>query len=84
MSKIWTNWDTITWLSRKHCGKRRNCLYEHFLLFPQCFYKLSSVDASKCVSIEKRGRRSAIYTTVCNFLSNEVMRKHITPYQGTI
>ena len=25
MSKIWTNGDTITWLSRKYCGKRRNC-----------------------------------------------------------
>ena len=22
---------------RKHCGKRRNCLYMQFLLFPQCF-----------------------------------------------
>ena len=21
----------------KHCGKRRNCSYEQFLLFPQCF-----------------------------------------------
>ena len=27
---------------RKHCGKRRKCwLYQHFLLFPQCFQKLS-------------------------------------------
>ena len=25
MAKIWTNWDTIICLSRKHCGKRRNC-----------------------------------------------------------
>ena len=25
MAKIWTNWDTVTCLSRKHCGKRRNC-----------------------------------------------------------
>ena len=22
----------------KHCGKRRNCLYKQFLLFPQCFF----------------------------------------------
>ena len=21
----------------KHCGKRRNCLYKQFLLYPQCF-----------------------------------------------
>ena len=25
MSEIWTNGDTIIRLSRKHCGKRRNC-----------------------------------------------------------
>ena len=35
MSKIWVNGDTVFfWLSRKHCGKRRN------LPFPQCFQKL--------------------------------------------
>ena len=56
MSKIWTNGDTIIWLSRKHCGKRererkkkkkKNAQNEQFLLFPQCFQKLSVVDASK-------------------------------------
>ena len=43
MSKIWTNEDTIIWLSRKHCGKRRNCWLRAissfptmFFLFPQC------------------------------------------------
>ena len=25
MAKIWTNGDTIICMSRKHCGKRRNC-----------------------------------------------------------
>ena len=25
MAKTWTNGDTTTCLSRKHCGKRRNC-----------------------------------------------------------
>ena len=25
MSKLWTNGDTFILLSRKHCGKRRNC-----------------------------------------------------------
>ena len=28
-------------------GKGQNALYEQFLLFPQCFKKLSVVDASK-------------------------------------
>ena len=28
-------------MGRKHCGKRRNCSYEQFLLFPQRFQKSS-------------------------------------------
>ena len=33
-------------------GKGEIALYTQFLLFPQCFQKLSVVDASKCVSME--------------------------------
>ena len=44
MSKLLTNGDKIFWLSRKHGGKR---FYEQFLLFPQCFQKLSAVDVLK-------------------------------------
>ena len=29
---------------QKHCGKRRNCLYKQFLLFPQCFSTLSKTE----------------------------------------
>ena len=29
MSKIWTDGDTTIWLSRKHCGKRRNFFFSH-------------------------------------------------------
>ena len=32
---------------KKHCGKRRNCLYKQFLLFPQFFQKASFPDPSK-------------------------------------
>ena len=35
----------------KHCGKRRNCLYKQFLLFPQCFQRVSFLDASKGVIV---------------------------------
>ena len=35
----------------KHCGKRRNCLYKQFLLFPQCFQKASFLDAPKGVIV---------------------------------
>ena len=46
--KILTNGDTISCLSRKHCGKRKKIArYEQFLLFPQCLQKPSVVDASK-------------------------------------
>ena len=33
-------------------GKGEIARYEQFLLFPQCFQKLSVIDASKCVSME--------------------------------
>ena len=33
-------------------GKGEIARYEHFLIFPQCFQKLSSVDVSKWVSTE--------------------------------
>ena len=32
MSKIWTDGDTVIWLTWNHCGKRRNCL-----LMPMCW-----------------------------------------------
>ena len=39
MSKIWTNGDTIIWLSRKHYGKRRNCSLWAISPFPTVFSK---------------------------------------------
>ena len=35
-------------------GKEEIARYEQFLLFPQCFQKLSVVDALKCVSMDQR------------------------------
>ena len=40
-------------------GKGKIAREEQFLLFPQCFQKLSVVDASKWVSIELRVKMSA-------------------------
>ena len=37
MSKIWTNGDTIIWLSRKNCWKRRNCSLRPISPFPTMF-----------------------------------------------
>ena len=34
-------------------GKRRNCLYRQFLLFPQCFQKASFLDLSKGVIVRE-------------------------------
>ena len=39
MSKIWTNRDTIIWLFRKHCGKRRNCSLRAISSFSTMFPK---------------------------------------------
>ena len=38
-SKIWTNGDTIISLTRKHCGKRRNCCLPAISPFPTMFSK---------------------------------------------
>ena len=62
MSKILTNRDIIFWLSRKHCGKRRNCSLVQFLLYPLFFQKLSVVDALKWVSKELRVKLSSQYS----------------------
>ena len=40
MSKIWTEKDTITWFSRKHCGKRRNCSLRAISPFTTMFSKV--------------------------------------------
>ena len=42
MSKIWTNWETIIWLSSKHCGKRRNCSLPAISPFSTMFSKAVS------------------------------------------
>ena len=39
MSKTWPNGDTVIWLSRKHCGKRRNCSSRAISPFPTMFSK---------------------------------------------
>ena len=52
MSKILTNGDTIFWLSKKHCGKIRNCSLRAISSFPQCFQKLFVADVLKWVSME--------------------------------
>ena len=51
MSKIRTNGDKVIWVENI-VGKGEIAHYEQFLLFPQCFQKLSVVDASKRVSVE--------------------------------
>ena len=52
MSKIQINGETIIWLSRKHCGKRRNCSLRAISPFPTRFQKLSSVHTPKWLSME--------------------------------
>ena len=47
MSKIWTNGDTVVDGVENIVGKGEIACFEQFLLFPQCFQKLSVVDASK-------------------------------------
>ena len=39
MVQIRTNWGTVICLSRKHCGKRRNCSLRAISSFPTTFSK---------------------------------------------
>ena len=48
VTKITSVFDTR---GRKHCGKRRNCLYNQFLHFRQCFQKASFPEPSKGVLV---------------------------------
>ena len=54
MAKIWTNGDTSICLSRKHCGKRRNCSLGAISPFPHNAFKsrLAVVDLLEQVSME--------------------------------
>ena len=52
MSKIWTNGVQLSDWVENSVGKEETARYEQFLLFPQCFQKLSVVDASKWVFME--------------------------------
>ena len=47
MSETWTNGDALSDWVENMVGKGEIAGYEQFLLFPQCFQKLSVVDASK-------------------------------------
>ena len=42
--QTWWKFQKVLQKFRKHCGKRRNCSYEQFLLFPQCFQKTSTAN----------------------------------------
>ena len=54
MSKIWTIGNTIFWLSRKHCGKRRNCSLQAISSFPTMF---SNAVCCSCVKMSIDGVR---------------------------
>ena len=47
MSKIWTNRLQLSDCVENIVGKGEIARYEQLLLFPQCFQKLTVVDASK-------------------------------------
>ena len=47
MLKTCTNWIQLSDLVENIMGKGEIASYEQFLLFPQCFQKLSVVDVSK-------------------------------------
>ena len=59
MSKILTNLDTIFWLSRKHCVKRRNCSLRAISSFPTMF---SKAVCCWCVNMSIHGVKGKPFT----------------------
>ena len=49
--QVWRKWKKVIQTDRKHCGKRRNCSLQQFLLFPQCFQKGCFSGVSKGVIV---------------------------------
>ena len=79
MSKIWTNGDTIFRLSRKHCGKRRNCSLRAISCFPtmcsiavccQCLKtSIYGVNSKECFLSSKillLGEEANLKIDICN------------------
>ena len=52
MSKIWSNGVQLSDWVENIVGKEEIAYYEQLLLFPQCFQKLSIIDASKWVFMD--------------------------------
>ena len=52
MSKIWTDGVQLSDKAEHIVGKEEIARYEQFLLFPQCFQKLSVDDVSNWVFME--------------------------------
>ena len=53
--KIWTNGETLIWLSRKHCGKRRNCSLWAISSFPTMF---SRAVCFSCIKMSIYGEKT--------------------------
>ena len=51
--QIWWKWLKVPQTGRKHCGKRRKCLFKQFLLFPQCFLKTCIGDIKTRACLER-------------------------------
>ena len=74
--QIWRKWQKVIQTGRKHCGKRRNCHYEQFLLFPQCFQKVCFPGASKGVIVWEwfKPPFSAFLTLFFTLLRTEIIK----------
>ena len=75
IAKIWTNGDTVIWLSRKHCGKRRNCSLWEISPFPTMFSKAS------CCWCVKTGISGVVDN---NFKLDENGRKFFKQVENTV
>ena len=84
MAKIWTNWDTIISLSRKHCGKRRNCSLRAIPPFPTMFSKAVICRRVEMSIMESRVKGSQLVATDAMQPYMQETVKHESPPWGQL
>ena len=73
-------WDTIIWLSRKHCGKRRNCALQGFCkIWPSNLVFDPTWPTSECV---RDFIKTNILTRFHDYLSEMWPQKHIQGFSN--
>ena len=89
MSKIWINGDTIIFLSRKHCGKWRNCLLSSNFTFSHNVFKsfqtcLPPTSTFRNICHENQEHQKFSGTTMLQWLPHNINRAQVSAAMNKI